>query len=53
MPKSENGANDAKFFTRQSGNSISVVTPMSEFVRVVVIEKVDNNPRIESANIIE
>mmetsp|Transcript_17623 Transcript_17623/g.38191 ORF Transcript_17623/g.38191 Transcript_17623/m.38191 type:complete len:86 (+) Transcript_17623:950-1207(+) len=53
IPKSENGASVARFFTKHKGRRMSVVTPMSERVLVVVMENVDSKSRMESARIIE
>ena len=53
IPKREKGANVARFFTKHSGRSMSVVTPISDLVLVVAIENVDSKSRMESARIIE
>ena len=52
IPSRENGANVARFFTKHRGRRINVVTPISDRVRVVVIEKVDSRSLIESASYI-
>lgn len=53
IPNRENGAKVARFFTKQSGKRINVVTPIKLLVRVVAMLNVDSKSRIESANIIE
>ena len=53
MPKRENGASVARFFTKQRGRRMRVVTPISERVLEVAIENVESKSLMESARIIE